>query len=83
MSKRADNERVEIVKKIIKENIDDARCGVFDTRNILGDIMYELYNKDGLKVDICYDYSYFEVFGLNDKELCEVFDFYNGLIGRD
>lgn len=76
------NERVEIVKKIIRENIHDADCGLFCTRNMFGDVMTELYNKNGIKVDICYRYSYFEVFGLNDNELDEVFDYYDSLRGE-
>lgn len=76
------NERVEIVKKIIKENIRDAGCGLFCTRNIFGDVMTKLYDKNGIRVDICYRYSYFEVFGLNDNEFYEVIDYYNGLRGE-
>ena len=76
------NGRIEAVKKIIKENINDARCGIFNSRNILGDFMAEIYNKDGVEVDICYGYSYFEVFGLSEKEFSEVEKYYESLRRR-
>lgn len=67
---------LEIAKQIIKENYDRGNCGLFDTRNIIGDEMTELYNENGLKVDICYRYSYFEVFGLSSEEMDELGDYY-------
>ena len=70
------NGRIEAVKEIIKKNINDARCGIFCSRNILGDFMEEIYNRDGVKVDICYENSYFEVFGLSEKEYVEVAKYY-------
>ena len=67
---------LEIAKQIIKENYDRGDCGLFGTRNIVGDEMTELYNENGLKVDICYRYSYFEVFGLSSEEMDELKDYY-------
>lgn len=74
---------LEIAKKIIKENIKDADCGLFDCRNIMGDPMNTIYHKDGLVVDICYKYSYFEVFGLTDDEFSELLEYYNSFPERD
>lgn len=72
--------KLEVAKKIIKENIDDARCGIFDTRNIVGDDMDTLYDSNGLTVDICYGYAYFEVFGLTDNEFAELENYYETLL---
>lgn len=60
--------KLEKAKKVIKDNIKDAKCGIFDSRNLAGDPMTCIYYEDGLQVDICYRYEYFEVFGLSDEE---------------
>ena len=72
--------KLEIAKKVIAENIDDARCGIYDTRNIVGDYMDTLYASDDLIVDICYGYAYFEVFGLTDNEFAELEKYYETLL---
>jgi hypothetical protein len=73
------NDKLEIAKKVIKENYKDADCGIFDCRNLVGDSMTTIYDEDGLQIDICYWYSYFEVFGLTDKEFEELEKYYDGL----
>lgn len=73
-------DKLEIAKKIIKENFKDARCGIFDSRNTVGDYMETIYHKDGLTIDICYGYSYFEVFGLTDEEFEKLVECYQELI---
>ena len=72
--------KLEVAKKIIAENIDDARCGIFDTRNMVGDDMDTLYDSDDLIIDVCYRYSYFEVFGLTDNEFAELEKYYRLLL---
>lgn len=74
--------KLDIAKVIIKEHIEEADCGLFDCRNIMGDPMYTLYNDDGLIIDICYYYSYFEVFGLSKKEFSELLTYYHNLTKR-
>ena len=68
--------KLEKAKEIIAENIDDGRCGIYNTRNIVGDTMTNLYKEDGLTIDICYGYEYFEVFGLTDDEFEELEKYY-------
>lgn len=68
--------KLEIAKQVIKENIYDAECGIFDSRNIVGDEMETIYYKDGLQIDICYSWMYFEVFGLTQDEFDELEVFY-------
>ena len=71
--------KLEIAKKIIKDNYDEGNCGLFDTRNMVGDHMTNLYNKNGLRIDICYQWSYFEVFGLDNDEIEKLLLFYDSL----
>jgi len=78
------NERqkeLEIVKKIIKENIKDYRCGIYDTRNIVGDIMFTKFEGKYFTLDCCYNYSYYELFGTTDEEFKEVKKYYNSIKG--
>lgn len=74
-----DKEKLEKAKEIIRENYKDANCGIFDCRNIVGDPVGLLYNENGLEIWICYNYSYFEVFGLSDKSFSELEKFYEDL----
>lgn len=69
--------KLETAKDIVKKNFDDARCGIFDTRNWVGDLMTTIYADGELTIDICYDYEYFEVFGLTDEEFEELSDYYH------
>lgn len=72
--------KLEIAKKVIAENIDDARCGIYDTRNMVGDTMETLYDSNDLTIDICYFWMYFEVFGLTDNEFAELEKYYKTLL---
>ena len=73
---------LEKAKEIIRENISDAECGLFNTRNIAGDSMTNIYYGHGLRIDICYYWSYFEVFGLTKSEFDELEQYYDELRGR-
>lgn len=71
---------LEIAKKIITENIDSADCGIFNCRNLVGDHMSTIYNENHLMIDICYNWSYFEVFGLTECEFAELEEYYEKLL---
>ena len=71
--------KLEKAKEVIKEFYNVADCGVYDTRNIVGDDMATIYADEGLTIDICYQYSYFEVFGLSDTDFEELIEYYNSL----
>lgn len=68
-----------IAKEVIKNYIEDARFGIFNTRNIAGDPMEVIYCEDGLTIEICYYYGYFEVFGLSE-EFKELKNYYVSLL---
>ena len=67
----------EEVKKIIKEYYNEADCGLFFCRNMAGDRMDTIYNKNGIQIDICYKDKYFEVFGLDLHQQLELNIFYD------
>jgi hypothetical protein len=70
---------LEKAKQVIKENYRNGNCGIFNTRNLVGDPMTNIYYDNGLQIDICYRYSYFEVFGLSDEDFEELEKFYEEL----
>lgn len=74
--------KLERAKQVIEENLDDARYGIFDSRNIVGDRMDNIYDEDGLSIDICYHYEYFEVFGLSASDFAKLEKFYNKLLKK-
>lgn len=66
-------------KEIVKKYYNDADCGIFDSRNDVGDEMITIYKDEGLTIDICYNYAYFEVFGLPYEDFIELEKYYNSL----
>lgn len=74
MSKRLDK-----AKKVIRDNFSSANCGLFDCRNAVGDSMITVYKDDDIQIDICYHWSYFEVFGLTDAEFDKLGEYYASL----
>ena len=71
---------LDIAKMIIKQNVEYASGGIFHTRNVCGDQMEPLflgvYIDKGVRIDICRDYGYFEVFGLSEEDFAELKKFY-------
>lgn len=70
---------LEKAKEIVKAYYSYADCGIFNSRNIARDRMSTIYRGDGLIIDICYDYNYFEIFGLNHADFEELKRYYNSL----
>ena len=73
------SKELEEVKKIIKEHFNEAPCGLFFCRNTFGDKMTNIYNKNGIQIDICYNCQYFEVFGLDLVQQLVLERYYNSL----
>ena len=73
--------KLDKAKDVIKSYFGAADCGIFNRRNIVGDPMETVYEGDGLLIDICYRYSYFEVFGLSPSEFASLVKYYDRLQG--
>lgn len=71
--------KLETAKRVIEEFVSDACCGIFNSRNTVGDRMTTIYDSDELAVDICYGEMYFEVFGLSEEEFAELEAYYKKL----
>lgn len=71
--------KLERAKMVVKDNYDNAMCGIFSTRNTIGDPMETLYEDSDITIDICRPYKYFEVFGLSEEEFSELEKFYMDL----
>ncbi len=69
----------ERVKELIEDNYEDGYCGLYDCRNLAGDSVCTLFDGEYFTLDICYNNSYFEVFGTNDDEFKELETFYEKL----
>lgn len=59
------------IKKFLKNTFDNG-IQAFDTRNIVGDYMINIYNEDGVSIDYAPGYEYIEIFGLTDEEYQEL-----------
>lgn len=70
----------EEVRKIIKEHLNEADCGLFFCRNMARDTMTNIYNKNGIQIDICYYGKYFEVFGLDPLQQWVLEKYYDYLV---
>ena len=75
--------KLEKAKEIIEKFYKSGDCGLFDTRNVAGDRMENLYDDGELMIDICRRWAYFEVVGLNGDEFYELKKFYRELGERD
>ena len=71
---------VEKVKEVIENNIEDALWGIFDCRNVVGDPMETIYDEAGVRIELCRNWGYFEVFGLTNEGFLEVESFYKDLV---
>lgn len=74
--------KLEKAKEIIKKVYRYADCGIFNTRNLCGDDMENIYSDKELTIDICFTWLYLEVFGLSDEEFKELVKYYEKLCGR-
>ena len=69
----------ELIKELIKKHFEDADAGLFNTRNIAGDRMATIFTGKYFTLDICYFYSYYEVFGTTEQEFKELKEYYDRL----
>lgn len=68
------------LKKIIKLFYNPVcKGGLYNLRNVVGDEMTNLYKSKNMQLDICFDFEYFEVFGLTDEEFKDLQNYYSNL----
>ena len=72
--------KLDIVKRIIKANRVEANGGIYFTPNTAGDVVTTLYKDKDIDIEICYEYGYFEVLGLNETEQAEIEQFYKSML---
>lgn len=65
------------VKELIIERYEYADCGLYNVQNMVGDIMTTLFKGQYFKLDICYGWNYYEVFGTTNEEFEELMYIYN------
>ena len=70
------NTEFQKVKDTIREHIDDARCGLYFTKNNVEDYTENIYIGKVFTVEICKRHGYFEVFGCTRKEEDILTDYY-------
>ena len=61
------NKRVEKVIDFLKKEFPDG-IQMFNTRNMVGDFLYPIYEEDGISIDYCRSWDYIEIFGLKAEE---------------
>ena len=76
-------EEIANLKNIIKLFYNPAcKGGLFNSHNVVGDEMTNLYKSKDVQLDICFDFEYFEVFGLTDEEFKDLQNYYSNLESR-
>lgn len=70
---------LDTAKRIIRGKYKNFDCGIFNTCNIAGDPMVTIYEDDSLVILGCYNYSYFEVFGLSEDDFNKLEEYYDSL----
>lgn len=56
----------EVINFLVENNLWGKQC--FNSKGIAGDPMEHMYNKDGVVIDMCWHYDYFEIFGITDED---------------
>lgn len=62
----------EIRELIIRDHLEGMQT--FKTKNIVGDEMTQLYNKNGVTIEICIGCDYLEIIGLTEEEYQQIAD---------
>ena len=74
---------ISYVKKLIRKFIKHADSGIYFCRNIVNDKTETLFVGKYIRLDICYDYHYYEVFGLTEDEEERIGAYYYSLFKEE
>ncbi len=64
--------KIKKLKKFLQENYPNMQA--YNTKNIAGDYMENVYDEDNIKVDYYPEYGYIEIFGLTNDEFEDLLD---------
>lgn len=64
--------KIQDLKDFLQKNYPNIQA--FNTRNIAGDNMITVYDKNDITVDYCEYWDYIEIFGLTEKQFNELLD---------
>lgn len=67
------------VKELIKKHFSIADERIYFTRNSVGDCMATMFSGQYFTLDICYKWSYYELFGCTESEQEEIEAYYEEL----
>ena len=65
-------DKIDKLKKFLQENYPNIQA--YNTKNIAGDYMKNVYDEDNIQVDYAPEYDYIEIFGLSDEEFNLLFE---------
>lgn len=72
--------KLEIAESVLRYIIKDGSCGIFDQPDCAGDTKRVIYDADGLKILICDDWKYFEVYGLPKTDFDKLKTWYDSKV---
>lgn len=64
--------KIDKLKNFLQKNYPNIQA--FNTRNLAGDYLENVYDEDGIEVDYCEYWNYIEIFGLTNKEFEDLLD---------
>lgn len=65
-------DKILLLKEFLQKNYKQKQA--FNTRNIVGDPMTTVYDKNGVIIDYCAYYDYVEIFGLENDVFNELLE---------
>jgi len=64
----------EDIIEFLQKEFDGRKIQMFDSRNVVGDRMCNIYRKGNVSIDYCPGWDYIEIFGLTGKEFNTVME---------
>lgn len=65
--------KIDKLKKFLNEEFKE-KIQAFNSRNLVGDRIYTIYDEDGITVDMCYEWNYIEIFGLTQRQFKDLLE---------
>ena len=65
--------KIDKLKKFLNEEFKE-KILAYNSRNLVGDRIYTIYDEDGITVDMCYEWNYIEIFGLTQQQFKDLLE---------